>query len=36
MLDADWPAARKAFEAWLKEDNFDAKGLQKAKLRVRP
>ncbi len=36
MLDTEWPPARKAFEAWLKEDNFDAKGQQKAKLRVRP
>jgi RimJ/RimL family protein N-acetyltransferase len=36
MLDSEWPKARKAFEAWLKEDNFDAGGQQKAKLRVRP
>jgi RimJ/RimL family protein N-acetyltransferase len=36
MLDAEWPKARAAFEAWLKEDNFDANGQQKAKLRVRP
>jgi RimJ/RimL family protein N-acetyltransferase len=36
MLDTEWPKARAAFEAWLKEDNFDAKGQQKAKLRVRP
>jgi RimJ/RimL family protein N-acetyltransferase len=36
MLDTEWPKARAAFEAWLKEDNFDANGQQKAKLRVRP
>ena len=36
MLDTEWPKARAAFEAWLKEDNFDDNGLQKAKLRVRP
>ena len=36
MLDTEWPRARSAFEAWLKEDNFDDNGLQKAKLRVRP
>jgi RimJ/RimL family protein N-acetyltransferase len=36
MLDTEWPKARAAFEAWLKEDNFDASGQQKAKLRVRP
>ena len=35
MLDTEWPKARTAFEAWLREDNFDANGLQKAKLRVR-
>ena len=35
MLDKEWPAARTAFEAWLREDNFDASGQQKAKLRVR-
>jgi RimJ/RimL family protein N-acetyltransferase len=36
MLDTEWPKARAAFEAWLKEDNFDANGQQKAKLQVRP
>ena len=34
MLDTEWPKARSAFEAWLKDDNFDEKGIQKAKLRV--
>ena len=36
MLDKEWPKVRGAFEAWLKDDNFDASGQQKAKLRVRP
>jgi RimJ/RimL family protein N-acetyltransferase len=36
MLDTEWPKARAAFEAWLREDNFEASGQQKAKLRVRP
>ncbi len=35
MLDTEWPKAKKAFETWLKDDNFDAGGQQKAKLRVR-
>ncbi len=35
MLDMEWPQAHAAFEAWLREDNFDAAGQQKAKLRVR-
>jgi RimJ/RimL family protein N-acetyltransferase len=35
MLDKDWPKSRTAFETWLREDNFDANGQQKAKLRVR-
>jgi RimJ/RimL family protein N-acetyltransferase len=35
MLDTEWPAIRKGFEAWLADDNFDAKGVEKAKLRVR-
>jgi len=28
MLDSEWPAAKAAFEAWLRPDNFDALGLQ--------
>ena len=36
MLDIEWPKAKEAFEAWLREDNFDAGGRQKAKLRLRP
>lgn len=35
MLDTEWPRAKAAFEDWLREDNFDANGRQKAKLRVR-
>jgi RimJ/RimL family protein N-acetyltransferase len=28
MLDSEWPAAKAAFEAWLRPDNFDAEGRQ--------
>ncbi len=35
IIDKDWPAIRKGFEAWLSEANFDESGQQKAKLRVR-
>jgi RimJ/RimL family protein N-acetyltransferase len=35
MLDGEWPTVRAAFEVWLKEENFDAKGQQKARLQVR-
>lgn len=35
MLDKDWPGIRKGFETWLRDENFDAEGRQKAKLRVR-
>ncbi len=37
MLDSEWPAAKAAFEAWLRPDNFDAEGRQLrslAELRV--
>ena len=34
MLDEDWPRVRSAFETWLKPENFDADGRQKAKLQV--
>ena len=37
MLDSEWPAAKAAFEAWLRSDNFDAGGRQLrslAELRV--
>jgi RimJ/RimL family protein N-acetyltransferase len=32
MLDADWPLARRAFEAWLAPENFDAAGRQRERL----
>jgi RimJ/RimL family protein N-acetyltransferase len=32
MLDSDWPARKRAFEAWLAPDNFDADGKQKTSL----
>lgn len=34
MLDKDWHRVRDGFEAWLKPENFDAKGGQKAKLQL--
>jgi RimJ/RimL family protein N-acetyltransferase len=35
MLDSEWPQARAAFERWMREDNFDPEGRQKAKLQVK-
>ena len=32
MLEAEWPARKRAFERWLVEENFDAQGKQKASL----
>lgn len=32
LLDSEWPAARRAFEAWLDPANFDAGGQQRASL----
>jgi len=32
VLDSEWPARKRAFEAWLAPDNFDAAGRQKASL----
>jgi RimJ/RimL family protein N-acetyltransferase len=32
MLDTEWPARKRAFEAWLSPDNFDAAGNQKTSL----
>ena len=34
MLDKDWPRVRAGFERWLRPENFDEKGRQKAKLQV--
>ena len=33
MLDKDWHRVRDGFEAWLREENFDSQGQQKARLR---
>ena len=32
MLDCEWPAQKARFQAWLRDDNFDAVGGQKKKL----
>jgi RimJ/RimL family protein N-acetyltransferase len=32
MLDCEWPARKRAFEAWLDPANFDAEGLQLSRL----
>ncbi|MGQ0567690.1 MAG: GNAT family N-acetyltransferase [Gemmobacter sp.] len=32
VIDAEWPALREAFEAWLSPGNFDAKGRQRERL----
>ena len=32
MLDRDWPGRKKAFEAWLSPENFDAHGRQRVSL----
>ena len=34
MLDKDWHRVRAGFEAWLRLENFDAKGHQKTKLHL--
>ena len=36
LLDSEWPAARAAFEAWLRPENFDADGRQRSPLAVGP
>lgn len=33
MLDREWPARKRAFEAWLEPGNFDAEGMQTRPLR---
>ena len=35
MTDADWPVARKAYQAWLAPENFGADGQQKTRLTMR-
>ena len=32
MLDSEWPAVKRAFEAWLAPENFDADGRQRRSL----
>jgi len=32
IIDADWPAIRSGFEAWLSPDNFDGDGVQRVGL----
>lgn len=32
IIDAEWPLCKKAFEEWLKDDNFDEQKAQKRKL----
>ncbi|PKR88864.1 GNAT family N-acetyltransferase [Pleomorphomonas diazotrophica] len=32
VIDNEWPALKRAFEAWLNRDNFDAAGRQKKRL----
>ena len=32
MLDSEWPSRKRAFEAWLAPENFDAEGRQRKKL----
>ncbi|ODA76452.1 hypothetical protein RJ55_07721 [Drechmeria coniospora] len=32
ITDAEWPRARRGFEAWLDEDNFDGEGRQRRRL----
>jgi RimJ/RimL family protein N-acetyltransferase len=32
MLDHEWPARKRAFEAWLDASNFDSSGIQRKKL----
>ena len=34
MLDKDWPICKRAFEAWLRDENFDEAGRQKVSLRT--
>ena len=34
IIDTEWPGVRKAFQAWLKDENFDTEGRQKKKLAV--
>ncbi|MFZ0744429.1 MAG: GNAT family protein [Terracidiphilus sp.] len=33
MLDQEWPARKRAFETWLKPENFDSEGRQRQSLK---
>ena len=35
IIDKEWPPIRAAFQAWLKDANFDPQGRQKQPLRAR-
>lgn len=35
MIDKEWPAIRAGYESWLKAENFDSGGQQRAKLQVK-
>ena len=35
IIDKEWPPIRAAFQAWLKDTNFDPQGRQKQPLRAR-
>lgn len=32
MIDGEWPVRKRAFETWLREDNFDEQGRQRRRL----
>ncbi|MEP1517955.1 MAG: GNAT family N-acetyltransferase, partial [Nitratireductor sp.] len=32
MIDSEWPALKRAFEAWLDPANFDGEGRQRRRL----
>ena len=32
VIDSEWPLLREAFERWLDRDNFDASGVQRARM----
>jgi len=34
IIDTEWPAIRQAFQAWLKDENFETDGRQKRKLSI--
>ena len=34
IIDREWPRGRAAFERWLAEDNFDARGRQQQRLQA--